>query len=811
MKKIIVSLVLCVSFLASSLSFSYAASFDEVASDAAVNSAVSFGLSELASSFNLYRNYRGVPGSFPLASFPAGSASASDVVVNFTEVSYDFLNNICSSFSTDYVACSKATYSVVSADELNSFSGSGWQGRNDWYYISASVIQPFQIELRTNFLQLLNGRFVSFHRYVKGDKYALGNSSGYILVAHSNRPVTNNNNFIVVDSSVTNNNTLVNYDFDFSLDDSAIVDAIDTTNSLLSRAIQAVNNVGDLQYYSNSVLGQFFNLFIQYVDGAFDSFTTQDNILFALQQFYNLFDSRFSDLDLTYFNEADIAVPRGGTLDWNEADQGNISILANDIGTLELSGFPDIDGYWVNHTLGGDISVERNDGTFFPNEWQLSGGTVTMPTIDTYYSSISVSAPAGVTIEVAGNTHTFTSADTWSVNVDFGEYAFSASYVDQGETLTCSDTITVDSYSDYLVSFSVSSGVLSVSLSTQTNYVSYFPNIEVFSPSGDLLYHAYGLRGGGLTRSWSDIPPGSYLRFTHGSSDEYFRVYVNGDSVFYGYSNSYNYTITSDITLLLNISSYNYEPLCYITTGQAHAGAISDSVSVTLNPVTSVPVTTISRLYRPADSTTWVAFDSAGEQHSFTAASNLALNRSFVSHSYSGADLLNLSNFPSGSWTVNWDGDSEYITVHFEEYSKFFLWLNRFLINFRDTLYEKMEDISVTADGDVIVNQSGVDYTEQLDAILEKLDSALSTGDYTTIVNEINNYDFSQYSTFTDIYNIDENTTLIDVTKDGASVFGKLIRFLFDIGVRDALDSDPIGDLADFYLDETEGVDVWAS
>lgn len=290
-------------------------------------------------------------------------------------------------------------------------------------------------------------------------------------------------------------------------------------------------------------------------------------------------------------------------------------------------------------------------------------------------------------------------------------------------------------------------------------------------------------------------------------------MYVNGSRVAYlsEIYTSYSYTVTSDVSVRPSYSSSRYDFDITTSSGGQAVGSIDGACTVTLNPVTSVPVTTISRLYRPADSTTWVAFDSAGEQHSFTAASNLALNRSFVSHSYSGADLLNLSNFPSGSWMVNWDGDSEYITVHFEEYSKFFLWLNRFLINFRDTLYTKMEDISVTAAGDVIVNQSGVDYTEQLDAILESLDSALSTGDYTTIVNEINNYDFSDNTVFNDIYNVDDDTTLVDVTKEGASVFGKLIRFLFDIGVRDALDADPIGDLADFYLDETEGVDVWAS
>ena len=741
---------------------------------------------------------------------PAG-ASAPVTQGNFTEISYERMTDLVTLLSTNYWTSDFGTYVVTSADNLNSYdSGRGWQGRTDWYFIRAScqVRKSFQFHMNL----LSSSPLAKLQVINKGDICTIGSPRGYIYVAHSNRPVTNNNNFVVVDNTVTNNNTLVNYDFDFSLDDSAIVDAIDTTNSLLSRAIQAVNNVGDLQYYSNSVLGQFFNLFIQYVDGAFDSFTTQDNILFALQQFYNLFDSRFSDLDLTYFNEADIAVPRGGTLDWNEADQGNISIFANDIGTLELSGFPDIDGYWVNHSLGGDISVERNDGTFFPNEWQLSGGTVTMPTIDTYFASISVSAPAGVTIEVAGNTHTFTSDDTWSVNVDFGVYAFSASCVDQGETLTYTDTVTVDSYSDYHFDVSVTSGTLSVSFTSDGRSSSYKPYFSVVSPSGDSLAVLYA---GGSARTISDVPSGSSLVFNSPGSS--YSVYLDGTHVFDS-SDRYNlYSFSLPISCDVSISSSSYSfgsSRVYqfsVTSGDSHSGSISNSVSISVNPAVSVPVTTISRLYRPADSTTWIAYDSAGEQHSFTSASNLALNRSFVSHSYSGADLLNLSNFPSGSWQVNWDGDSEYITVHFEEYSKFFLWLNRFLINFRDTLYEKMEDISVTAAGDVIVNQSGVDYTEQLDAILESLDSALSTGDYTTIVNEINNYDFSQYSTFTDIYNIDEDTTLIDVTKDGASVFGKLIRFLFDIGVRDALDADPIGDLADFYLDETEGVDVWAS
>ena len=51
----------------------------------------------------------------------------------------------------------------------------------------------------------------------------------------------------------------------------------------------------------------------------------------------------------------------------------------------------------------------------------------------------------------------------------------------------------------------------------------------------------------------------------------------------------------------------------------------------------------------------------------------------------------------------------------------FFLWLNRFLINFRDTLYTKMEDITVTASGDVVLNSK--DYAEQLNALITSVDA----------------------------------------------------------------------------------------
>ena len=92
---------------------------------------------------------------------------------------------------------------------------------------------------------------------------------------------------------------------------------------------------------------------------------------------------------------------------------------------------------------------------------------------------------------------------------------------------------------------------------------------------------------------------------------------------------------------------------------------------------------------------------------------------------------------------------------------------------------------------------------------LDNLDGTLSSGD-TVTVTEINNYDFSENPTFNDIYNVATDTNLVDVTKQGTSVFGKLLKFLYRSAVSGALNSDPVGSLSDFYLDDSAGEDVWA-
>lgn len=59
-----------------------------------------------------------------------------------------------------------------------------------------------------------------------------------------------------------------------------------------------------------------------------------------------------------------------------------------------------------------------------------------------------------------------------------------------------------------------------------------------------------------------------------------------------------------------------------------------------------------------------------------------------------------------------------------------------------------------------------------------------------------------------------DDQSIVDLSGDALTVFGKLLNFLYQVGFKDALDGagPGIGDLADFYLDNAEGsADLWAS
>lgn len=58
----------------------------------------------------------------------------------------------------------------------------------------------------------------------------------------------------------------------------------------------------------------------------------------------------------------------------------------------------------------------------------------------------------------------------------------------------------------------------------------------------------------------------------------------------------------------------------------------------------------------------------------------------------------------------------------------------------------------------------------------------------------------------------EDDKSIVDLTKDSASVFGKLLNFLYKAMIKDSLSTGGgIDDLSDFYFDESAGVDVWGS
>lgn len=450
----------------------------------------------------------------------------------------------------------------------------------------------------------------------------------------------------------------------------------------------------------------WFNAINKNLLSRFDMVTSNQLAQYELlTSFLVRFDSLFSDLDLTYFNDAELVVENGGHLDWSESDRGAINVVATDIGTLELVGFPNVSGYVVDHDIGGGLIVRRNDGTYFPNIWELSGGTVTMPAIVEGYASITVTAPAGAVISVAGNTHTMADAP-YSLNVEFGSYTIDVTYNDGDDVLTATKTITVDGYNDYAVDFGYAPGGFVVTVTSSRNSNKTSITIDGTTYTTDSFYNK--------SQDFF-LPVGSEIVF----SGAYQTIYVDGVLL-----DGKSYVVNSDCTLVC--SSSNPLVARWDITTSSTSSIVGDfdtpTVTITANPSTSTPVT-ISRLTLASGSSDWLAVDTEGNVYSFDPVSNLALNRSFVVKTYTADEVAALDNFPSGYWTVSWTGESKYITVKFEEYSKFFLWLNRFLINFRDTLYTKMEDITVTASGDVVVNSK--DYTNPLNDIITRMDTII--------------------------------------------------------------------------------------
>lgn len=551
---------------------------------------------------------------------------------------------------------------------------------------------------------------------------ALGTTNGYLLGAksESSAPVPSAPDITINVPSTPS----------VPFDDSDIIDSIESLYDQLTWVCRfQIEQLQDTLLNAQFTLN-IYNLInkgvIPYLE---DLFVANTSIFTTLQSFYSRFDafvssfeSRFSDLDLIYYSDNEIVVSSGGHLDWSESDRGAISLVGTDIGTLELVGFPDVAGYVVDHDIGGGLIVRRNDGTYFPNTWELSGGTVTMPSIVEGYASITVTAPAGSVISLAGNTHTMT-GEPYSVNVEFGSYTIALTYQDGEDVLTASETVTVDGYNDYAVDFSYTPGGFVVTVTNKDSSASSAYASNFYITVDGTRYTANDFYDeDGVFR----LSVGSVITFSSIRSVPY-SVYVDGVKM-----TGVSYTVTSDCSISFSRVSTSNPFRWDITTSETSSivGEIdTPTVTITTNSATSTPVT-ISRITLASGSSDWLAVDTEGNVYSFDPVSNLALNRSFVVKTYTADEVDALDNFPSGYWTVTWTGESQYITVKFEEYSKFFLWLNRFLINFRDTLYTKMEDITVTAAGDLVLNTK--DYTAQLNEINTTLSNLSFSGEVNT-------------------------------------------------------------------------------
>ena len=201
-----------------------------------------------------------------------------------------------------------------------------------------------------------------------------------------------------------------------------------------------------------------------------------------------------------------------------------------------------------------------------------------MPAITDGYASISVTAPAGAVVTLAGNTHTM-AGEPYSVNVEFGSYTIDVSYTDGDEVKTSSYTVEVDGYNDYAVDFNYTPSGFVVNVSAGQANSFHFITVNGNTYSASQLYS---------NNLEFRLPVGSVVTFSVSSGNYHF-FYVDGTQVNTSSSRSYSYTVVSDCSIL-------YKGTCwYITTSSTASGGVGDfdtpTVTVSANPATVTPLT----------------------------------------------------------------------------------------------------------------------------------------------------------------------------------------------------------------------------
>lgn len=103
-------------------------------------------------------------------------------------------------------------------------------------------------------------------------------------------------------------------------------------------------------------------------------------------------------------------------------------------------------------------------------------------------------------------------------------------------------------------------------------------------------------------------------------------------------------------------------------------------------------------------------------------------------------------------------------------------------------------------------------------AKLTDIENALSKlgGDVVVSIDNVTNVDIPLDNDAHDVFYVtddDGDKSIVDLSGDSVKIVGKLMNFLYQAMFKDALNDSESGiqGLYDFYLDDSEGVDVWAS
>ena len=463
--------------------------------------------------------------------------------------------------------------------------------------------------------------------------------------------------------------------------------------------------------------------------------TAQAEMMNSLSAFLTSFNSKFSDLDSDFGSDGLLDIQNGGVLAWDNASKGftEATAVGGSVSDLRFAPLGVLEGGNVGWDEEGRFTVTAADGGYLLDSFTVGGETISMPDsalYDTVTSVIPVdtrvpdeytqyagfttkrivtSVPLGVIpargvcfsglFTVSANTFNAFNGSIMSLGASGHSFfrvnltkqlgktdQFSITALDEGIDLSCGN-------SQFGVENSIS---LCIGKSVTINSV--FHTLSGQPEDSDTKFCIGGVSSSTLPRV--------YWR----------NVSVSADGV------DYTYIPCEDASGTLGVYRVSSSG-----GGEFIAAQIGQNSDFSLSEADLLPKTVEQRIAKPGNivrmyreaADEWYAVGADGVVYAFDAAVSAKLEQAFPVYQYTSLDAL--TSLPDGNYRVSWSGDASAISIKYQTYSKFFVYLSNQLTYNRNWLDKRLGQLSFSA-GDVTVSPTDLtDVVGRMDTIIDLL------------------------------------------------------------------------------------------